>query len=71
MTEVVLIRLFITKQFKEGKIYSGSQFQSTVLGSIDSGSMLRQNIMVTAGCSRTTHLMADRKQRGKGGDKFE
>jgi hypothetical protein len=27
--------------------------------------------MVTAGCSRTTHLMADRKQRGKGGDKFE
>jgi hypothetical protein len=61
---------YLREQPKKGKIYYGlwfQKFQSIVLGSVDSGSMVRQNIMAVGACGGgSCHYMADKKQIEEG-----
>jgi hypothetical protein len=48
----------LRQQLKGEKIYFGPQVQFTVLGSVDSGSMVMKSIMVVA---EAAHHMVNRK----------
>jgi hypothetical protein len=59
----------LSEQLKGGKIYFGSQYQkfsSTDLGSVDSGPMVRQNIMGTGACGGEGGLSPGRQEAERG-----
>jgi hypothetical protein len=57
---------FLREQLKGGKVHFGSQFQSLVICSIDSGPVVRQSVMVEVWGKVKCHLLVAGEQKEEG-----